>query len=219
MKDSGIQWIGEIPEHWSVLPIKYTAKIGNGSTPKRDETRYWEGGHFPWLASGCVNEDCVEKADEFVTDAALRECHLPIVVPPAVLIGITGQGKTRGMATTLRMRATVNQHLAFLSPDSDVVDVDFLRRVIDSAYEWLRDESDGVGGTKGAITCEDLGNTRLAVPPVDEQQSIVKYLERAGSRLADLVEKTEASVRLLGKRRSALITAAVTGQIDLRGAV
>ena len=95
MKPSVVEWIGEVPEHWSFQPIKFLASIGNGSTPTKDNTTYWGNGHFPWLTSSCVNQDVVICADQFVTDAALRECHLPVITPPAVLVGITGQGRTR----------------------------------------------------------------------------------------------------------------------------
>jgi type I restriction enzyme S subunit len=125
-----IDWLGEIPVHWSVQPIKYLASIGNGSTPSKENGEYWEGGAFPWLTSGCVNREVVDSADQFVTDAALSECHLPIISPPAVLVGITGQGKTRGMASTLLIEATINQHIAYLKPTSEDISIEYLRRFL-----------------------------------------------------------------------------------------
>jgi type I restriction enzyme S subunit len=219
MKDSGVEWIGEVPEHWSVQPIKYLACIGNGSTPNKDNGKYWENGTFPWLTSGCVNLDEVICAEQYVTEAALIECHLPIIAPPAVLVGITGQGKTRGMATTLKIEATINQHIAFLKPISKNIHIGFLRSFLEAAYNWLRFDSEGVGSTKGAITCEQLANTRIAMPPLAEQQSILAFIDRQSDRTARLQSKTQLSIDLLRKRRSALITAAVTGQIDLRESV
>jgi type I restriction enzyme S subunit len=137
MKDSGIEWLGEIPEHWKVMPIKYVAQVGNGSTPNRDNSAYWDGIH-PWLNSSVVNPESVTSANQFVTDLALQACHLPWIKPPAILIGITGEGKTRGMATTLNMEATINQHLAYLKPFHRVATVHYLQRVVDSAYDMLR---------------------------------------------------------------------------------
>jgi type I restriction enzyme S subunit len=136
-----------------------------------------------------------------------------------VLVGITGQGKTRGMATTLKIEATINQHIAFLKPISKNIHIGFLRSFLEAAYNWLRFDSEGVGSTKGAITCEQLANTRIAMPPLAEQQSILAFIDRQSDRTARLQSKTQLSIDLLRKRRSALITAAVTGQIDLRESV
>lgn len=215
-KDSKIEWIGEVPAHWSVQPIKYLASIGNGSTPSKENSEYWEHGTLPWLTSGCVNLEVVDSAEQFVTDTALRECHLPIVSPPAVLVGITGQGKTRGMASMLLIEATINQHIAFLKPTSENICIEYLRRFLDAAYAWLRFDSEGVGSTKGAITCEQLANTKIALPPLHEQESILDVIHKKAERLDLLVSKTQRSIDLLKERRAAFITAAVTGQIDLR---
>ncbi len=217
MKDSGVEWIGEVPEHWAVSQVKFVASIGNGSTPARDRPDYWEHGTYPWLTSSCVNQERVDAAQEFVTPTAMSECHLPMVRPPAVLVGITGQGRTRGMATTLIIEATINQHIAFLKGDEARIKTPFLRSFIDVAYDWLRLDSEGAGSTKGAITCGQLGTLPVLLPPVAEQQIIITHIADMMKRMDSIASKTERSITLLKERRSALITAAVTGQIDLRG--
>jgi type I restriction enzyme S subunit len=217
MKVSGVEWIGEVPEHWQVLPIKYLASIGNGSTPSKDNSEYWADGTFPWLTSGCVNLEVVNSAEQLVSEIALSECHLPIISPPAVLVGITGQGKTRGMASTLLIQATINQHIAYLKPTTNDISVEYLRKFLDAAYDWLRFNSEGVGSTKGAITCVQLANTKIPLPPLCEQETTLKAIQRQTTRIDLLTEKTQRSITLLKERRAAFITAAVTGQIDLRG--
>jgi type I restriction enzyme S subunit len=153
MKDSGVEWLGEVPEHWAISPIKYLARVGNGSTPNRDNSEYWADDGFPWLNSSVVNKAEVLEAERFVTKLALKECHLPIVEPPAALVGITGQGRTRGMAAQLMFTATVNQHVAFIKPSTNRITVDYLLRVLEASYDRLRLDSEGSGSTKGAITC------------------------------------------------------------------
>lgn len=216
MKDSGVAWLGEVPEHWNVRPLKSLAKIGNGSTPNRDNPDYWADEGFPWLNSSVVNQEEVTEAERFVTEKALSECHLPIISPPAILVGITGQGKTRGMATQLQFIATVNQHLAYVKPDVEQLTLTFLLRCLESAYDHLRTESEGAGSTKGAITCDQLGRLRVPVPRVNEQEKIVSFLEMAVAKLDNLEADAIRAITLLKERRSALITAAVTGQIDVR---
>ena len=131
------------------------ARIGNGSTPLKDNASYWEGGTFPWLNSAVVNRDAVDEGSEYVTEVALRACHLPIVEPGALLVALTGQGKTRGQVTVLRIQATINQHLAYLALDDARFDSHFLFWALTGMYAALRMVSDGQGGTKGALTCDD----------------------------------------------------------------
>jgi len=165
MRDSGIAWLGKVPAPWEVKRLKFVARIGNGSTPNREDPAYWNDGVYPWLNSSVVNQEAVTSADQFVTPLALAECHLPRIQPPAVLVGITGQGRTRGMASTLLFEATINQHLAYVKPDEAKAVVGFLRRVFDMAYSHLRSESENGGSTKGAITCEQIAELPVPVPP------------------------------------------------------
>lgn len=216
LKPSGIAWLEQVPEHWTLLPLKFLTIIGNGSTPARDNADYWLEGEIPWLNSSNVNKESVSSSDQFVTETALRECHLPLIEPPAVLVGITGQGRTRGMATLLKIKATINQHLAYIKPAPEVLDVEFLLHVLTSAYQFLRSESDGGGSTKGAITCEQLANLKIPVPPIAEQKLIADLVASEMKRSNASIEKAETAIDRLQEYRTALITATVTGQIDVR---
>ncbi len=215
-RKSMVPWLGDIPAHWQIMPLKYLCEVGNGSTPSRDNIDYWTDDGYPWLNSSVVNQECVNMADQFVTQLALKECHLPIVVPPAVLVGITGEGKTRGMATTLMMEATINQHLAYAKPNDVRLDVRYLRRVFDRAYAYLRNESDGGGSTKGAITCDQIANLKIPLPPVEEQKDIAEAIDNTLGRINQLGGKVERAIERLLEYRSSLITHAITGQIDVR---
>lgn len=219
MKLSGIEWLGQVPRNWRVTRVKYMASVRNGSTPSRERPDYWVDGMFPWLNSAVVNCDPVAPADQFVTPLALKECHLPIVEPPAIVVGITGQGKTRGMASALLFRATVSQHLAVLQPNSAEMDVYFLKRVLEMAYPYLRRDSDAAGSTKGAITCEDLGNLAIPCPSVEEQRAIVSSTDEMVANTTNLLAEADRAIDLLQERRAALIAAAVTGQVDVRGVI
>ncbi|MCY3787890.1 MAG: restriction endonuclease subunit S [Gemmatimonadetes bacterium] len=217
-RDSGIQWVGEIPEHWEVWKLGHSSSVGNGSTPNRSNATYWTDGTIPWLNSSVVNRHEATEADQFVTETALGECHLPLVRSGSVLVAITGQGKTRGRAVVLSFDATINQHLAYVSPDLSRLDPWFLRWTFLSAYPFLRSISDDAGGTKGALTCEDVANIRLPVPPIDEQRAIVAHVANETSKLDNLRAVTERTTALLNERRATLIGAAVTGQVGVESA-
>jgi len=215
LRDSGIPWLGEIPAHWELWKLGHVASIGNGSTPSRENADYWQDGTIPWLNSAVVNQEEVKEAEQFVTSAAQRECHLPLVKAGSVLVGITGQGKTRGQAVVLSLDATINQHLAFITPHPERMARWFLRWELFAAYEFLRSISDDAGGTKGALTCEEVANLRVAVPTVGEQLTIVGYITVATAKLDAVRDATQRTISLLKERRAALIAAAVTGQMDI----
>jgi type I restriction enzyme S subunit len=168
------------------------------------------------LNSSVVNESRVTRAEQFVTAVALRECHLPVVAPGSLLIGLTGQGKTRGMATILDIEATVNQHVAYVTPDRSTWLPEYLLWSLRASYEGLRRLSEENGSTKGGLTCEALKQFRLAIPPLDEQRRIAVHLDQQTAKIDLLVAETERFIELSKERRAALITAAVTGQIDVR---
>ncbi|WP_169066137.1 restriction endonuclease subunit S [Candidatus Accumulibacter phosphatis] len=215
LKPSDQDWLGEVPAHWEVQPIKYLAVVGNGSTPSVENASYWSDDGYPWLNSSVVNEPLVIKASRFVTETALKECHLPKIQPPAVLVGITGQGRTRALSSLLGIEATINQHLAFIKPHCDALHPGYLCHWLGHAYAFLRSDSDGAGSTKGAITCEQLANMRIPVPPTGEQLEICAHIRKSLDVAEPLQSEIQNSLNLLMERRAALITAAVTGQIPL----
>jgi len=213
LRDSGVPWLGEIPALWEMWRLGHLALVGNGSTPNRDNPDYWAEGTIPWLNSSVVNQEEVTASDQFVTATALRECHLPLVRPGSVLVGITGQGKTRGQAVVLSFEATINQHIAFITPLAGRLNSWFLRWALFAAYDFLRSISDDAGGTKGALTCEAVAALRVPLPSIDEQRAIVAYISLETSKLNSLCAANERTIALLKERRAALIAAAVTGRL------
>jgi type I restriction enzyme, S subunit len=218
LKPSGVEWLGDIPQHWEVWQLGHFCRIGNGSTPSRGNTSYWSDGHYPWLNSSYANEDAITQADQFVTAVALEECHLPIVPSGSLLVAITGQGKTRGKAAMLSMEATINQHLAYVTPKAAIASGRYLQRVFDGAYSHLRSISDDSGSTKGALTCGDLKHFRIALPEVPEQVAIVDHLDQATGDIDATIDRARREIELLQEYRTRLIADVVTGKLNVREA-
>ena len=220
MRDSGVEWLGDVPAHWTVSKLGYVAEVGNGSTPSRSVPEYWvedNASGFGWLNSTKINDGEIHQAEQFISERAIQECHLPLCEPNSVLVAITGEGQTRGRAALLRTKATINQHLAYLKPITHRIGAGFLWRQFQARYSWLRFESAGGGSTRAALTCDFLRNVPITLPPYEEQTRIVVALEERTKRLESISEKAQLSLGLLQEKRSALISAAVTGKIDVRG--
>jgi type I restriction enzyme S subunit len=201
--------IGEIPESWEVVRLEEIAQIGNGSTPKRDNLNYWEGGSIPWLTSAKVHESIIESADEFVTETARRECHLPLVRKDSLVVAITGQGKTLGNVAMVTFDTCVSQHLAFIQFQPGKVVPGFMLYFLQGRYREFRQVSQAGGSTKGALTCGFLKGYAVPVPLPEEQQQIATILGKLGIRLR--VE--ESRRQALNSLFSSMLHLLMTGQV------
>ncbi|WP_162264695.1 restriction endonuclease subunit S [Candidatus Nitrospira inopinata] len=164
--------IGPVPESWEVKPLGVLAKIGNGSTPKRDNVSYWEDGSIPWLTSGKIHERFITEADEFVTELAAKESHLPCVKPGSLLIAITGQGKTLGNSALVTFETCISQHLAYAQFHTPDIVPEFVLWYFQTRYQHLRSIGQAGGSTKGALTCGYLKTYPVPVPSREEQREI-----------------------------------------------
>lgn len=189
--------------------------IFNGSTPARSNTDYWSASPgTPWLNSSVVNQQIVLESNQYVSDLAIEKCHLPAVVPGDLLIGITGQGRTRGMVAKSGLHCTISQHLAAIRP-MKLWDADFLHHALSAEYTELRNQSDWGGSTRGAITIESLSRYRISCPPLEEQRRIADHLDEVTSKIDTMLAKVSQLKDLLTERRAALITDVVTGRKDV----
>ncbi|HEY0794538.1 MAG TPA: restriction endonuclease subunit S [Acidisarcina sp.] len=213
MKASDVDWIGQVPGHWAVTRLGYYATVENGTTPSREKLEYWIDGHVPWLASGEVNQLNIAEASEFITEQALTASSLRLLPEGTIVVGLVGQGKTRGMSAILRIAATINQNLAAICPGPKILS-EYILYLFQAMYESLRE--DGRGGNQAAINCKMLTSLRIPVPPISEQKIITEFLDKLTEEAKTLESEANEAIRLLQERRSTLISDAVTGQIDVR---
>ena len=190
--------IGLVPNGWKIVSLSSLGKIGNGSTPKKTINEYWEQGYFPWLTSSKVYDRDIVSAEQFVSKIALEECHLPIIKPGAILIAITGQGKTLGHCAVLNIEATINQHLAYIQVDLIKAIPSFVRGYLETQYEYLRQVASAGGSTKGALTCAFLSSLAIPLPDMEEQQEIVDILDVIDRKI-DLHRRKKALLEELFK--------------------
>lgn len=207
LKDSEI---GPVPESWDVVPLGGLGRVGNGSTPKKSIGDYWSGGTFPWLTSAKVYDRNIVKADQFVTELALSECHLPIVQPGAILIAITGQGKTLGHCAVLDIAATTNQHIAYIATNMSKAVPSFVRGYLETQYDYFRQVGSGGGSTKGALTCAFLRDLPIPLPPTLAEQSEITAILDAIDAKIDLHKRKKAVLEELFR---ALLHKLMTGTI------
>jgi type I restriction enzyme S subunit len=218
MKDSGVEWIGEVPEGWSVRPIK-----GIVSTPITDgphETPQFYGHGVPFVSAEAISGGFLnfEKIRGYISMEA-HEAYSKKYKPQKNDIFMIKSGATTGVTAIVDTDIEFNiwSPLAVIRCD-DVMDPFFVLNYMRSFSFQEGVSQNWSFGTQQNIGMGVIGNLHVTAPPLAEQRSIATYLKNGTAKIGSLAQKTQRSIDLLKERRSAFITAAVTGQIDLRDA-
>jgi len=216
MKNSGVEWLGEVPEHWVCKKLMYWIDgYGSGTTPSKEDDYCMEEG-LPWVTTGELREGLICETDKRVTDAALSE-YSALKAHPVGSLVIAMYGATVGRLGLLGVPAALNQACFAIHP-CKTISIRMLRWWFEGFRAELIELATGAGQPN--ISGDKIRNLFIAAPlSLAEQEQIADQIESRTLRIDGLVSKTERSIELLKERRSALITAAVTGQIDLREAV
>ena len=203
MKDSGIEWIGEIPEGWTKNKvIRLFDTIGSGTTPKNITS------DFPvvnWIQSGDITGSFMP-ACKNVISANLLSQYSALKVYPAPFIIIAMYGASVGNASISLIDGCVNQACCVLSSPS--CNLHYAFYVIKSAQSYLVRKA--VGGGQPNISQETIKQLWLPLPPLSTQDIIVRNLDATCSKIDDLLTSVHASIEEYKKLKQAVITQAVT---------
>lgn len=214
MKESGVEWLGGVPEHWEVGRVGYYGQVLNGSTPSKANLSYWHPKEVAWLSSGEVNQYYIESPTDYISYKALKECSVTLLPVGTLVMGMIGQGKTRGTSAVTKIEATINQNLAAVIPNENLYS-NYAHLFFQAAYKELRE--DARGGNQAALNCEIIRDFKITIPPINEQKAIFIEVNKISDKFDILMVKAEQAIQLMQERRTALISAAVTGKIDVRG--
>ena len=122
------------------------------------------------------------------------------------------------MSAVLEIEATINQHIAFIAPSTQIASPSYIHLALTAAYLQLRAESDDSGSTKGAITCEELKRFKLPIPPREEQDDLLRFIQTETRELNIATSHLEHEIDLLREYRTRLVADVVTGKVDVRDA-
>ncbi len=198
--------LGEIPESWDVVPIGSIARVGNGSTPSRQNELYWMNGSIPWITSSKVHEILIYRADNYVTPLAKEECHLPTVNKGNLVVAITGQGKTLGNVAIIEFDTCINQHLAYIQPTNQQVNSYYLLAYLQTRYHDFRQTGTSGGTTKGALTCGFISKYLVPMPPSEQQNEIAIIFKRLHEECSNAEKKAQLKSGLFQSMLQNLVT-------------
>ena len=219
MKDSGVEWLADIPERWNTARMWQLSEAISGGTPSRDESRYW-GGSIPWVSPKDMKRRLLDDTEENITERGRIEGGLRLVRPPAVLIVVRGMILAHSFPVALAsVPLTINQDMKALKLDEGV-DARYFGWLLDGvSHQILATAIEKSGHGTRAVRMDEWRSVELPLPPILEQRSIVEFLDCETTKIDALVAKVHEAIDHLKELRTALISAAVTGKIDVRDAV
>lgn len=211
MKDSGVEWLGEVPEHWMVKSYRHASKIYRGKfshRPRNDPAFY--DGEYPFIQTGDV-----ARAGKYITSYSqtLNEKGKEVsqLFPKGTLM--MAIAANIGDLAILGFEAYAPDSVVGFKPNQDI-DLEFLRYSFMAALPAL--EQTSTQSTQANLNVERIGAVQGVFPSLDDQQKIVSYLNDMLNKYSVIEREMNKAIELLQERRTALISSAVTGKIDVR---
>ncbi len=218
MKDSGIEWLGEVPEHWVHTVLSHVCNIQGGFA--FDSNLFSDEGHsivqMSNLKRGTLD---LSDAKKYPFDLCPREVELKendILIGMSGSIGKTGSLGNYAVVSKSDLPCYLNQRVGRFNMSTKLYS-NFLAYIIQATPFFEQVQLSVTGTAQFNISPSELGNIWIAIPPIIEQKMIAKHLDKETSHIDTLIQKQEQMIELLSEYRSSLIHHAVTGKIDLRG--
>ena len=210
MKDSGIEWLGQVPAHWEIAQIKRLSVVKRGASPRPiDDPKYFDDeGKYAWVRISDVSSSDGVLAETTQRLSDLGSSLSVKLAPGSLFVSIAG---TVGKPCITGIDACI--HDGFVYFPTLKLDPKFLYRIFEAGrcYAGL-----GKFGTQLNLNTDTIGSISIAVPPKDEMREVLSQLDSLTGTLDSLVGQAECASGLLRERRAALISAAVTGKFDVR---
>jgi type I restriction enzyme, S subunit len=213
MKDSGVEWLGDIPEHWEIKRLRFLVVMHGGSTPNKANPEFWDG-EIPWISAKDLKTERLKSSVDTITDKALQETSIHVHPKNGVVIVVRGMILAHSFPVAINdIEITINQDLKVLRTSQDFEFLAILLRGFKDIVLSVMEESGH--GTK-VLRTDLFKNIELPHPPQVDQGKIVSYVNQKTAGIDRQKAKVKDAIALLKEYRTALITNAVTGKIDVR---
>jgi type I restriction enzyme S subunit len=214
MKDSGVEWIGDIPEGWKVMKIKHLASVVRGGSPRpAGDPQYYEG-NIPFMKVADITKDdniFVNDCEYTIKEAGLS--HTRMIEPHTLLL--TNSGATLGVPKINTFKTTFNDGIAaFLDLDKSL-DIYFAYYSLKARTKYFLDSASlGIGQPN--LNTDIIGSTYLAIPPIEEQYDIVEFLNTKCSEIDQLISIKQQKIVELKDYKKSLIYEYTTGKKEVK---
>ncbi|WP_169513773.1 restriction endonuclease subunit S [Christiangramia portivictoriae] len=215
MKDSGVEWIGEIPEHWKVKKIKHLVKNSfSGGTPSTDRLDFWNGG-IPWISSVDVKLEYLENTAREISFKGLSNSSAKLA-PEGAVVFVTRSGILQHTfpISILRREMAINQDIKCLIL-KEIILSEYFKQLVKGNNSKILAEVRQQAATVESIDMEAFFNLRIAVPPIIEQEEVLELIYGTSEKVEKAIELQQKQIEKLREYKSSLIDAAVTGKIKV----
>jgi type I restriction enzyme S subunit len=209
-KDSGVMWLGEVPEHWEVKKLKNIAFFAGGGTPSRDNLYFW-GGPIPWVSPKDMKAEKITQAEEGITQEGLDGSPSSLIAPGHVLLVVRSGILRHTIPVAINaVEVALNQDMKAIRLNDEICSCSFLLRWIQGFNDQLLLEWGKQGATVESIEQDYLSRTLVPLPPLTEQHAITTFLDRETAKIDALIAEQQHLIQLLQEKRQAVISHAVT---------
>jgi len=215
MKDSGVGWLGEIPEHWVLSKFAYLSIVVRGGSPRpAGDPTLFNGDYSPWVTVAEITKDIkayITETETFLTKKGSEQCR---VFSKGTLV-LSNSGATLGVPKILNINANANDGVVGFENLSPKVLTMYAYYYLFSLTENLRDRMNQGSGQPNLNT-DIVKALQIPLPSIEEQNKLVELIDNKTSKIDTLISKSTKAIDLLKEKRTALISSTVTGKIDVR---
>ncbi|MCY3932013.1 MAG: restriction endonuclease subunit S [Acidobacteria bacterium] len=216
-RESGLDWLPEVPSHWTMKKLRQCASISGGMTPSMEDGRFWNG-DVPWVTPKDMKTVVIDDSRLRVTDIALAETPLRLVQPPAVLMVVRGMILARRVPIARTTApVTINQDMKALRPRT-ALNATYMASFLDCAHDGLFPLIDEAGHGTRRLPTERWRDLPIAIPPEAEQTAISRFVHRVTTTTTAATARARRQTAVLREWRERLIADVVTGKLDVREA-
>lgn len=214
-QDDSAKWIGKVPKSWDIVRTRFVARLESGHTPSKSNDEYWKNTDIPWVTTSDIKpfregrKLYLYETEHEISELGLKNSGARLLPEGTVFLSRTA---SVGFSGIMGQEMATSQDFANWVCGDEIIPeyLLYVFRSMDQEFDRLTQ-----GSTHQTIYMPDIRSFKTPLPPLKEQKEIVEYVQNETERIWKLIEKIEETIGLLEEKREALITAAVTGQIDL----
>ncbi|EAK0440983.1 restriction endonuclease subunit S [Campylobacter lari] len=213
-KDSGIEWLGEIPQHWEVVTLKYLVeKIIGGGTPDTSNLDYWTNNKkdgYLWVSIEDITKSSfITDTKRYITQNGLKSSSAKLIPPFSILYSIYA---SLGKIAYSDQILTTNQAILGIQSNHKLVFYKFLFYYLCNTTNYVTILSSMT--TQNNISLSVVANLKIPLPPLKEQEQIANFLDEKCEQIKNFIEKKEKLINLLKEQKQALINETITKGLD-----
>ena len=214
MKDSGVEWIGEVPEVWEVKKVKYLFRLIGGGTPSKERKDYW-GGDIPWVSPKDMKTDYIVTTEDYVTNKGLINSSSNLIESNTLLMVVRSGILQRTIPVAIsKVGLTINQDMKAFVPNG-LLSTEYFFYYVKGNDIYLKNDWVKQGATVESVEAELLRNSIVPIPPIEEQIKIVNMIVTTSQKTSTAIALKQQEIEKLKEYKATLINSAVTGKIKV----